>query len=308
MKRKKKPKKLNWEIPKGAPADAILSGDWHLQDSHPVARKDNFFETQWEKLDFISELQKYHNCDVYHSGDLFEFWKPSPMLISKALEHIPDRFWSVAGNHCLPQHNYDLINKSGLWTLFTAGKLGLLMQGNWNQDVNTFDKWENPSIKDREILVWHIMTYQGQKPYPGCKDTKATGLLRKHPQYDLIVTGHNHIPFVEEFKGRLLVNPGSIFRTTAAQIEHRPRVYLWYADTNTVKPVYIPIEKDVISREHIERTEERNQRIDAFIETFSDDWEAQMSFEDNIEIFKTEHMVKKPVMQIIYEALENEKN
>ena len=64
------------------------------------------------------------------------------------------------------------------------------------------------------------------------------------------------------------MNPGSIYRMEASQENHKPRVYLWYAETNTVEPVYIPIESGVISREHLETKEERDIRINAFISTF----------------------------------------
>jgi predicted phosphodiesterase len=77
-------------------------------------------------------------------------------------------------------------------------------------------------------------------------------LLRKAKQFDLIITGHNHDSFVIKVGGRLLVNPGSIMRSTTKQINHKPRVYLWYDEDNHVEPVFLPIEKNVLSTEVIE--------------------------------------------------------
>ena len=281
-------------------ADAVLTGDWHLQDTCPIARTDDFWEAQWKKVSFIANLQKHHNCPVMHSGDLFEYWKPSPMLLSKTMEHLPKMFHTIYGNHDLPQHNLELAYKCGIRVLERAGKLNVLTRVHWGQTPDI----EYPiPMKHKDVLIWHIMTYQGKKPWHNCTDPKAAKLLRKYPEYDLILTGHNHKPFVEEFEGRLLVNPGSIFRLAADQQDHKPRVYLWYADTNTVEPVYLPIEDNVISREHLEIKEERDNRIDAFISTLNEDWKAEMSFEDNIEKFKQKNNVKKPVMDIIYEAI-----
>jgi len=282
--------------------DAILTGDWHLQEGvPPVCRLDNFEETQWRKVQFISELQKEHNCPVVHSGDLFDFWKPSPELLTKTMLRLPDYFYTIYGNHDLPQHNLELAVKSGVNTLAAAGKLCILEGIHWGQSPV---KLLHDQLFRKPTLIWHIMTYQGKEPWPGCTDPKAASLLRKYPQFDLILTGDNHKPFVEEFEGRLLVNPGSIFRTTASQQDHKPRVYLWYADTNTVSPVYIPIESDVISREHIERQEERNNRIDAFITTLNQDWQTGNGFEENLARWAKVNDIRKSVMDIIYRVME----
>jgi len=176
--------------------------------------------------------------------------------------------------------------------------------GNWLTSPETYKGLEIPEYHGRTFFVWHIMTYQGKEPWPGCTAPKGAELLRKYPQYDLILTGDNHKPFTETYQGRLLVNPGSIFRLTASQEEFRPRVYLWYADTNTVEPVYLPIKQGVISREHIEHKEERDNRINAFISTLDTDWEAELSFEDNLKKFEETNNISEAIMSIIYKSLE----
>lgn len=293
-------------LQKNKKADAILTADWHLQETVPVARTDDFLEAQWRKLDFISNLQKKHNCPVIHSGDLYDFWKPSCELEAMVMDHLPNRFMTVYGNHDLPQHNIKLKHKSGICVLEKAGKLQVFPTCHWLEEP-TKPSWQGLFTQDveRKVLVWHIMTYQGKEPFPGCTAPMGAKLLRKYPEYDLIVTGDNHVPFVETHQGRLLVNPGSIFRTTASQQNHKPRVYLWYAETNTVEPVYLPIEKDVISRDHIEEKQNRDNRIDAFISTLNEDWQAEMSFEDNIEKFRQANKVRQSVMDIIYKAIES---
>jgi len=287
--------------------DAILCADIHLyeESATPVCRLDNFEETQWRKLDWLSDLQKKHNCPVIHSGDLFDFWKPSPELISKTIEHLPNRFMTVYGNHDLPQHNIELKQKSGIYVLEKAGKLQVFNTCHWLEEPIK-PSWQGEFIKDytHKILVWHVMTYQTKLPWVGCKAPKGAKLLRKYPQFDLIVTGDNHKPFVEEYEGRLLVNPGSLFRRSADQMDCKPRVYLWNAETNTVTIEYVPIEKGIISREHLEVKQKRDDRIDAFVSTLDGDWEASNSFEDNLEIFRANNKVKKKVMEIIYKSIE----
>jgi len=278
-------------------ANLILTGDWHLRDDTPLCRTDDFQKTQWNKVEEIRMLQEKHDCPVIHSGDLFNHWKPSPRLLSKTIEHLPNKFYTIYGNHDLPQHNLELADKCGIHTLEAAGKVSVLKGCHWGQQPN-----EHIIGYAESILVWHIMSYQGRKPWPGCTDPAAHSLIRKHNKYKLIVTGHNHKPFVETFENRVLVNPGSIMRQTSTQYDHKPRVYLWYADTNKVEPVYLQINENAISRDHIILQNERNERIDSFISKLNTDWEAQVSFEENLERFLQTNEVITPIKEIIYKA------
>lgn len=283
-------------------ADAILSADWHLRLDTPTCRTDNLEATQWRKVEWVSGLQRIHNCPVLHAGDLFHHWRPSPYLLSKTIEYLPDQFHTVYGNHDLPQHNIEEAVKSGVHTLERAGRLTVLDGTHWG------DKPTGRSFyfvnADRLGLVWHVMTYQMQKPWQGIKVTKAGGLLRKYPEYDLIVTGDNHQAFVEEHQGRVLVNPGSLMRQAADQIDFKPRVYLYYAQENEVKAVYIPISREDVTRDHLERSQERDDRIDAFIEKINSDWIASMSFEDNLEEYFRVNETDAKTKQLIFNAIE----
>ena len=290
--------------------DAILMADIHLREDKPVCRSDNFWETQWIKLGFVKRLQEEYQCEVVNAGDLYNHWKPSPRLITETMKYLPKEFSTIYGQHDLPQHSLELASKCGVNTLVESGHLRLLPGGrHWGQEPDYKDVYHIPLPKGtgnwREILVWHYMTYKDSRPFPQHTGPSARRLLKKYPEYDLILTGDNHIPFVQEYEGRLLVNPGSMMRTTAKQIDHRPRVYLYYAESNTVKPVYLPIEKDVISREHIEVKEQRDERIDAFISKLDGDWEAAMSFEDNLKVFFKANKISENIQSIIYKAIES---
>lgn len=290
--------------------DLILTADWHLREDLPVCRTDNFWKAQWRKVDFVRQLQQEHGCPIIHSGDLFNHWKPSPFLLSETIKHLPDKFYTIYGNHDLPQHNLELADKCGIYVLLNANTVKLLEGTHWGElptrTSYAYSFWNTFSGKNefnRKILVWHVMTYM-KKPWPDCTDPLATKLLRQYPQYDLIVTGHNHQAFWTEEEERLLVNPGSLTRQSAAQIEFKPRVYLWYASSNSVSPVYLPIEEDVISRDHIDAANQRDDRIDAFISQLQGDWKVGMSFEENLEEFQKANTISDSVMNIVYKMIE----
>jgi len=279
--------------------DAVLCSDLHLREDTPTCRTDDYQTAQWKKLAFIRHLQQEYDCIVIHGGDLFHHWKPSPQLLSMAIMNLPAKFHTIYGQHDLPQHNFELRHKSGIHTLETDSTLTVLDECHFGQEP----KDGSFSETGLAVLVWHKMVWQGEKLWPDQVDPSAKRLLKQYPDYSLIVTGDNHKPFVEEYEGRLLVNPGSMMRMTADQIDHKPRVYLWYAEDNTVQPVYLPIESGVITREHITRTEERNDRIDAFISKLDTEWEASVSFEENLERFAKSNNVRQSVMDIIIKAI-----
>jgi DNA repair exonuclease SbcCD nuclease subunit len=295
--------------------DAILCSDFHLRETVPVCRKDDFWSEQWRKVDFISDLQKQYNCPVLHGGDLYDHWKPSPNLLRETMIHLPKQFHTCYGQHDLPQHNIELADKCGINALEQAKSIGvpeMLLEldfsriiefCNWNETPQINKKY-NGDLQMIYCLVWHKMNYKGKEPWPGCTDPTALNLLKKYPEYSLILTGDNHKSFVQEYEGRLLVNPGSLMRMDADQVEHKPRVYLWYAETNTVEVVYIPIKNNVISREHLNIVELRNKRIDAYVSRLNNKWEVTMSYEKNLEVFEKENNVDKSTMDIIYRSLE----
>lgn len=293
--------------------DLIIMSDPHIREDTPICYIGDYWKEQWDSWDFIFDLQMKHECPVICAGDLFDHWKPSPMLLSETLIHLPEKFHTIYGQHDLPQHNMGLAFKSGIYTLLQADKLAVLTlftEGNKKFSIEGCSWDQMPMGKDkdyigqRNILVWHVHNYQGKQPWPDCPSPTAISLLKKYPQYDLIITGDNHKPFVEEYQGRLLVNPGSLMRMDADQIDHKPRVYLWYAETNTVEPVYIPIEDHVISREHLEVKKERDNRIDAFVSQLNGNWTATMSFEDNLEKFEKKNKTEKSIMNIVWKSLE----
>jgi len=286
-------------------ANLIICSDMHLREDTPTCWTGDFQAEQWKALDFIKALQEVNSCPVIHAGDLCHQWKASPWLLRMAMKHLPNNFFSIYGQHDLPSHNWDLRDKSGIAALEQAKSLKVLSTCHYGQ-IPSNESLLLPvggSLKHaKKILVWHHMTYI-QPPFPGASGGQAESILRKYP-YDLIICGDNHQSFSTEYQGRLLVNPGCMTRQTADQINFQPRVALWYAETNTIEWVNLPIQENVISREHLEVKEQRNERIDAFISKLDGDWVAGLSFEENLNAFFQKNQTRDSVKQIIYGAIE----
>jgi DNA repair exonuclease SbcCD nuclease subunit len=195
-----------------------------------------------------------------------------------------------------------MVQRSGLHTLESAGLVDILPGCHWGQEPTEDHILVLGGLR---LLVWHVMTWQGERPWPGCEDPPAEQLLEDHPEADLILTGHNHVPFLLEQDGRKIMNPGSVMRVKADQQHHQPSVYLWY-DDNSLEQVVLPHEQGVVTREHLEaRDASDHRRYQAFIEDVRES-APEISFEANMNQFFSEHKTSKKVQELVYASMEKE--
>ena len=291
--------------------DAIITSDWHLTDHNPVCRNDNYLETMIGKIKWISGLQQEHNCPVLHAGDLFNTWKSSPYLLATVMNILPDQFYTIPGNHDLPHHNIELLEKSGLAVLAEAGKIQLINNewGNVVRDLKVYGASYGskiPKILNIPVLMCHEMIYQQPEHWMKENGSQALAFLKKHKGYQLIITGHNHKPFTAQHEGRLLVNPGSLMRMSANQKDYKPRIYFWNKESNTIKIKYIPIDKNAVQTVYLEKTKERDIRMESFINKLQSSKEVGLSYEKNLERYLANNRVRTSVKDVIFECIGEE--
>lgn len=304
--------------------DLILTSDWHLRSTIPTCRKGGFFKEQEDKVNFILKESHLYQCPIVIAGDIGNIPQWENWLLEQYIEKFKkhnQRIYVLPGQHDLPNHRLDRLHKSGLGVLIASNVVILLLREPSFISVIDIEVYpvqfgnKIPNVKSNEsnvckryIAVIHQLVSQS-KLWEGQKNfTSAKSLLKKFSCYDLIISGDNHQSFVEEYKGRLLVNPGSIMRTTISQKDFKPKIYLWYAETNTVKEVFIPIKEDVFNpiEEIIELDDENTIR---FIQTIKRDYDINISFEKNMErcLNKNSDLPER-VKNRIYEAMNvNEK-
>jgi hypothetical protein len=153
----------------------------------------------------------------------------------------------------------------------------------------------------------HQLVTNTKRLHPGADATGARTLLKNLSGYDLILSGDNHQRFTLEHRGRRVVNPGSVFRTVADQVDHTPAVYLWSAEDNQLEKILLPTENDIILRDHLDQQEEKDRRIDDYIECMKNDYEVELDFEHNIREHIGLNEVDKKVESFIYACMEVEK-
>ena len=302
-------------------ATAILTADIELRAFCPSCRTDDHWATQERKIAWLNKLQKKHDCPILDAGDLFDKkykTHPSHELLNWSIKNLPTPFYSVSGNHDNPGKSIDNYSNSAMAVLESAGRLihchkepievlwveqspyVKLYGFPWGVPFKNVD----PQKGYFNIALIHAMVYEEFEPFPGCDGYSAKEVMDLLPDFDLIVTGHNHQTFTRESEGRILVNPGSFMRNDADQIDHKPCVFLWYAEDNSIEQVFIPIEEGVISREHIDVKKDKENRLDAFVEKLGEQVVSGINFHDNLEKAIAHEAVGDAVKDKIWEYYE----
>lgn len=299
--------------------DLIFMSDTHIRDTIPKCRTDDFLLAQEGKLKFVFDLSCKYNCPIVIAGDLghkaeWKNWLLSYLIIIKRLTLQP--VFVIPGQHDLPYHELLQWKQAGIGVAKYSNTIKLLIKdsysivGNskvninlhpspYDQKIPKIKNNNNPMIKN--ILVTHRMIID-RPLWAGQVARTGYYYLKKYPQYDCILSGDNHQPFIHKYKNRLLVNCGSMMRSTADQINHKPRVYLYYAYRNTIVPVYLPIDKKVINKDYITEENSRKKRMDsyvAYIKKAQSKQKGSVSFKENIKKYLNKSKHKKPVKKLV---------
>lgn len=296
--------------------DAILVGDLHIREDTPTCRTDNFWETQVLKFRWLKKLW-YDNGQplVLQAGDVFQKWKSTPSVLSLVFNELPPMV-TIPGNHDLPSHNLKEYKRSSLYSVESSGLGWTIMEVPQSMLINNWKivglPWEDSESSEVEectygdILLAHRMVLKEptslQLRIMGGSSSK--NYLKDNPKFQLIVTGHNHQPFSIANKGQRLVNPGSFTRQTASEI-HDPRVYLWYKKDNRLKAEYVPHKLEHLSRDHLDSERERDERLEAFVETLQNvEMDDSVNFRYNMMKYLKSNRVNPSVHSRILEAME----
>lgn len=307
----------------------LFTADLHLRDTQPKCRTDDFETAQWKKFHFILQTCLQYNAFWVDAGDFFHKAQPSLSLLEKTLytlRHTRDVtggyvLATVAGNHDLPAHNMGRIRESGLGILAAAGVVKVLNDGPFvvrmklQPNVILYgcsygEEIPKPMHNDsNHVLVYHGMVY-GRKEDVIPQNLAPTGfeMLAQNPDYRIILTGHNHTYFYCLDGSRRLYNPGSMTRQTADQEKATPHVFLWNARTDggersQNERIILPYEEGVISREHIETQQQKDEELNAFVEHLQNVEDVSLSFEDNVDKVMAEVKPNKLTKQRVKEAI-----
>lgn len=295
---------------------ALLSSDLHWRESQPACRTDKFPDAFVPKARLAKSICEKYNIPFIVAGDISEKWKNWQSLIDVMLREMPN-FICIPGQHDLPGHNLQLIKGSTLSALEAGGRATIIKEPGGLVKCNDFVVYGYPYGTEpkprrkrrgddtRSMCMLHALVTDTKDPFPGANAYTAKGLLNELTGYDLILSGDNHQQFTVTKRGRHLINPGSMIRQDADQINHQPRFYLWFAEDNHFEPIDIPVDKKVVVRSHIEKKNERDDRIDKYIDSMDADYEVKLDYKLNLDVHMKTNKVNDDTKGLILEWLED---
>jgi len=232
---------------------AIFCADIHLSLKPPVWRsaEPDWFAAQARPLLEIRLLQGEYGCPVICAGDIFDRyrktadgWNAPPELINFAINYLPNNMYAIPGQHDLPNHQYNDIERSAYWTLVKAGKILHISPNQFTRICESFIvlgfppdfEIHNPHLKENELIVAVVHDYiwiPGHS-YPDAPDDKRLGGHNisqrkwngKYYGYDVIVYGDNHKGFSKRIGETTIFNCGTLTRRKSDEIDYQPQVGL----------------------------------------------------------------------------------
>ncbi|MHA1809392.1 MAG: metallophosphoesterase family protein [Candidatus Heimdallarchaeaceae archaeon] len=291
---------------------AIFIADLHLRDSVPLCRTDDFKKAQWDKIKFLEDTYFRLECpSIICAGDLFhentKRIKPSPWLLQMALNYLPPMY-VIPGNHDLPNHSLDLLDQSGLSVLKAGSSDCIKLITEPLSKIETdnglkicgipygIPYTEEMKKAKGDILILHEMVWKTNPPWPNAKGYSAKEISNMFPGFKVIVVGHNHEFMIKEN----VVNPGPLMRSKVTEANYEPRMVLWYGNLDFEEKKF-PIEFRVVSKKHIIKRDEQDNRMHVFVESLSKEVDLGLDFVENLKQNIDKNKIDQGVVDILFE-------
>jgi DNA repair exonuclease SbcCD nuclease subunit len=245
----------------------LVSADWHLTTKTPRIRKDNYPETQLNKVEWICNKANKLGVGLIIAGDIFDRPSyPSYPLMNKLialLNKVESGVFVVYGQHDIHYHN-PILNKTPLGLLITAGVVSPVERLYYVTAMN-FGEECVPDNDNEDWLVAHFPVTSKEPPFFMKDALSAKDFMEKYPQYSVIISGDFHEHHVTVSGKRILVNPGPICRSAKDKMNFEPSVVLVEQNQGKVpkyEVFHLPIEKDVFNLDVIEKDDLNSYKED----------------------------------------------
>lgn len=303
-------------------------GDQHWSSSRPVNRKDeDYWQTVVGKLRQELDLAVESGCrGAIFPGDLFDNARV-PLnvvydIITTIREYTDTSFYefyicAVAGQHDQRYHTQDLKNtplgvlSAAVNNFFIVGSDPVVISDEHGTAYIYGAGWGQPIPKPVatrpehiHILATHRMIISNgeklwaeQTEFDNAEDLLSAG-------FHLIVSGDNHKSFkVSNIRNRHLVNCGSLLRTSVAQAEHRPIMYVYDTTTKTLQEHFIQIRKDVLDTETHEQSKQVDKRMEAFVASLKSDVRTDLDFAESLRVYMRDNNIDRSVVDCVMKAI-----
>ena len=289
----------------------IVTADWHIRATKPRCRIDeDWIQTQQKALNQIVQISNEKKAPVFVVGDLFHSNSDTSFQCIQMVQQIADKLgelYVLCGNHDLPYHSSENIEKSAIGILLNSNNIHSITEyidelDEFSFSAANFDQKDN---KDAEVVFKHILVFPDVKSIPPNVDAiTAKELLSEFPKAKWIFTGDYHHNFHYEKNGRHVINSGCLLRQASDMKDYQCGVY--YVDTDKEVVEFIPIidSEEFVDDSYIIKQEERENRIESFVDKLKDTKNISLDFINNVENAMIENKIQGELKTTIEELLE----
>ena len=281
----------------------LLSGDWHIRETSPINRRDDFKQALLKKLSYIFQIaRKERAAYILQPGDFFDAaGKVSYSMLAHwgkffAITNRGHKVLTVLGQHDLQNHNLTdgnipsrvleaiegvhLLTDDPCILPSESSKQIHIYGASWNAEI--------PQIKDPSalnILVIHKMFVKDNPLWKEQIDYTISREFLKQHAFNLVVSGDNHQKFTHMLNDeKILVNAGALMRTAKDQKDHKPAIFIYDTNSNKIKEIRIPIKpfEEVFDIEKIQYREQMESELDELINIFESEYTPSLDFANNL--------------------------
>ncbi len=266
----------------------INTADLHFRLDRPKCRIDeDWMGAQENVLRFILDKARELKCPLIINGDICDRSVSGVELVNwimSIFQDYPDVVvYALPGNHDLPYHNMENIDRSAYGVLQKSGIFDI------TSNMFPFGTDTVESVAGNELIFIHRLIMEKDPGFKMGDMLTADELLDLYPDAKYIFTGDNHDGFVHTRGDRSVINPGSPIRQSASQKEYTPRIYVVDILKNTTEKIDVPDPEDMVVIDYLNQAKDRDIRIQEFVDKMKVDSDTDnsgigYSFQDNLKI------------------------
>lgn len=260
----------------------LVSADWHISGTRPRCRADaDWIAAQAADIEAVWKIAKDQRVEaVWILGDLFDTSRVATEavnLVLREFEKAPCPVYTLCGNHDLPYHSFDLLERSSIGTvlhkfpmLSTDTGIGVAAYP-FGKEPEYGALSEYMKVNGLHTWITHQLTFpdEASRPIAGI-GVLAQELLDACPAASVILTGDYHHGYIYTAPdGRRVITPGCLNIGDADMKDYQPHVYIFDTFDLSAERVDLPIQGKVETAylEHAHALEDMKERFISSLET-----------------------------------------
>jgi hypothetical protein len=290
----------------------IVSADLHLQLVPPRCRiegEDGWLGYQDARLRRIVDIANENGEDLYWVGDIFDRAYSPHILISMfidAMQGLDRSCYIMAGNHDLPNHSWEDVNRSAYGVLSALAQTGtnkIKLIGSSPYNFIPFGKdgyFDNGS----GVLFIHrfVVPTKNDVP-PGAEAVTAKYLVEEYPEAKLIICGDNHHKFVKTVVDSTVLNCGCC---TKRNIDFKDLdLSVWRINEETLDITEIPLhdKSKLVVDSSIVAQQESEGKFMELVSLIKTTGHMTLDYVANLQ--EKKHILNEPARKILEEIIGN---